>query len=772
MNDEVDMDEYQRIMDGAKKQKRWVQEIKFYETKSEKWEEQSKKILKRYKNVRGTRDNKTPRFNILWSNIQTLLPALYSRKPKPDIERRFRDKDDLGRQSSTALERSISYYMNEVFDCAVRSAVLDRLLPGRGSVWVRYEPHFKDAEVNENEEVADEGPQISDDVESYEAPEEAPQELAAEDVCFDYVHWQDEGHTFGRTWQEVGARWRKVYLTRKELIARFGEEIGNKITLDYSPHDLKDNKYDEVVKKGTIYEIWDKEDKKVLWIHKDYEQGPLDEQDDPLKLTDFFPSPMPMYATLGNDDMFPVPDFIEYQDQANELDELTSRIGAITKCVKVVGVYDVSAQGVDRILSEGVENTLLPISQWAIFGEKGGLKGQIDLLPMQDILQTLLGLYEARDKVKADLYEITGIADIIRGASNANETATAQQIKSQFGTLRLSANQDDVQRFVRDLVKIGTEIIAAHFGIDTIKRISGVKLLTNQEKQIVQYRQQMLQQYQQQKQANPQSPMPQLPPLPPDLQKADREDMEEFMENPTWEEVGALLKQEPTLSYKIDIETDSTIKFDQDAERSARVEFLQAAGGFLQQAMSIENPEMQPLAARMLMFGVRGFKVGKELEGAFENAISKLEKDAGQNKKPDPEMAKVQGQMQLGQAKIQGQMQLEQSKTQAQIQISQQKAQDDLKLKQAEMQLDRQQSMEDSRREDHRLQMQAQVDAHQGMIDAQVNKMKAELDNTYKLRIAEMDNANKMAIAQLDGKIDLMIAHANAQAKQKSISNA
>lgn len=713
------------IVSKAKLHKRWTQEIKFYERKADEWHEKAKKIIRRYKDDRSPRDLNVPRFNILWSNVQTLGPALYARKPKPDIERRFRDKDDLGRLSSMVLERSISYFVNEEFDSAIRQAVTDRLLAGRGTVWARYEPHFKDAEYNENEEVADEGLEITDNVESYDAGSVsngsksetdqgsyredseslgAIEEVSDEVLCWDYVHWQDFGHTFGRTWDEVDAVWRKVYLTRDELIERFGEEIGEEIKLDYSPHDIKDNKEDEVEKKATIYEIWCKSDKTVYWIHKDYLKGPLDQKEDPLRLQDFWPTPRPLFATLANDTCIPVPDYKEYQDQAAELDNLTSRIGAITRAVKVAGVYDSSAEGIERLLAEGVENQLVPVKQYAALSEKGGLKGVIDLLPMQEILQTLLGLYESRDKVKQDLYEITGIADIMRGASDPNETYGAQRIKSQFGTLRLSAAQDDVQRFVRDLIRIGTQVIAEHFSIDTIKKICGMQLLTQQEKMIVQMSQQP-----QQISHNGGPPMqPQQPmPLPPQLAQVDPEDMAEMMEDPTWEEVYQLLRNELMLSYKIDIETDSTIKFDQQQEQAARVEFLSAAGGFLQSAMQVQNPDLEPLLAKMLMFGIRGFKVGKELESTFETAIHRLEKDAQDpsKKKPDPEMQKVQAQMAIEQFK--------------------------------------------SQQEQKRLELQAQVDTNQAQLDAQNEKLKNQGEQQLELTKAKMDNETKIIVAKI-----------------------
>jgi hypothetical protein len=62
----------------------------------------------------------------------------------------------------------------------------------------------------------------------------------------------------------------------------------------------------------------------------------------------------------------------------------------------------------------------------------------------------LESLYEAREKVKQDLYDITGIADIIRGVSDPSETMGAQQIKSNFATLRIGDHQRAVQEFARE----------------------------------------------------------------------------------------------------------------------------------------------------------------------------------------------------------------------------------------------------------------------------------------------------------------------------------
>jgi len=662
---------------------RWVTEIKLYEKEAQKFEERGKKILKRYKDERSVREfgDGSKRYNILYSNVQTLLPAYFSRSPKPDIERRFKDKDDVGRIAADVWERCTSYFVNtDKFKSAVQKAVFDRLLPGRGIVWERYVPHMRDIQVTGNAEVQDEGVQATDDVYS-ESNESPDQEVYYEETCSDYVYWEDFGHTIARTWEEVRAVWRKVYLTKDELTERFGKEIADLIPLDYTPRGLSDEKISDDLKKATVYEIWDKPTKKAKWLHKDVAQL-LDDRDDPLGLDDFFPCPRPLTPTLTNDTMFPIADYTQYQDQAKELDDLTGRIGAITKALKVAGVYDASAAGVERVLSEGVENKLIPVEQWAIFGEKGGLKGVMDLLPMKDIMDTLLGLYEAREAVKRDLYEITGLADIIRGASNAQETATAQKIKGNFATLRLDDGQQEVQRFARDLVCIKAQIIANHFSLDTIKAISGVKLMTQAEKQQFQMQQQQMQaQMQQQVQqaammaqqtGQQPPPPPQMPPIP--------EEMEELLENPTWEEVYALLKDNAMRCFRIDIETDSTIKADQEAEKQARVEFLTAVGAFMGQAQQVAEtrPEMMPLLMDMLMFGIRAFPVGKTLETTFEITRKKLEKAANNPQpRPDPEMAKVQGEMQLKQQQAQADQQAAQAKAQADTQANQAKIQAD-----------------------------------------------------------------------------------------------
>lgn len=639
----------------------WVQHIEAYERASSDWAQRAKKIIKRYRDERtGTADGKKVKYNVLWANVETLKPALYARNPKPDISRRFKDADPIGRVAADVLERSVSYFVSEdKFGQTMRQTVLDYLLPGRGTVWARYVPHMRDEALQVGgSEVAEEGPQVTDDVAAQEPTATAPGSIEVidyEEALADYVHHDDFGHTVARTWDEVRANWRKVYLGRSELVRRFGA-IGNSVPLDHVSKDQKGSDTN-CEAKATVYELWDIVTKKAFWLHKSVPTF-LDERPDPLGLDGFWPTPRPLFANLANDSLIPVPDYVQYQDQATELDNLTGRIEKLTKALKAAGVYDKSAEGIQRLYSEGVENTLIPVDQWSMFAEKGGIKGAVDFLPIREVADTLSKLYEVRAQVKQDLYEISGMADIIRGASNPNETATAQQLKSNFATLRLSDRQSEVQRYVRDLVKILTQIIANHFQLDTIKLISGVRLFTAAEKQAVQQA------------FAPPAPMTGVPmeggvpaPAAPDPEAVARslgltvDQLEDMMNAPTWEEVYALLQDRVARCFRIDIETDSTIKADEEAEKQSRIEFLTAAGGFLQQATAVGQlePAMVPLLGRMLMFGVRGFSAGKDLEGAFQSALAKLEKQASQPRDagPDPEAAKMQFELQREQVRQQ-----------------------------------------------------------------------------------------------------------------------
>jgi len=561
----------------------WLAEIQSYRKEFDSWGSRGDAIVKRYRDERGSSQLKSERrYNILWSNIQTLRPAVFSKTPKPNVSRRFSDKDDVSRCASRILERSLLYEVEQYTDffTSVRGSVIDRLLPGRGTVWVRYEPEFGtiQQEYTSSMPMGEMEGQMSDVAEGeFQITSTEEVEIVTHECCpTDYVFWKDFAHSPARTWGEVTWVARRAYLSYDEGVERFGKIFANVPKTSVSQAEETDN---NIRKKAAVWEVWDKESKKVIWVAEKF-PFILDKRDDPLELDGFFPCPEPLYATLTTDTLVPVPDYAQYQNQATEMDDLTDRIYRLQEALKVVGVYDASTPELAKLL-KSEDNTLVPVKDWAALVEKGGLANGVQFVPVQDIASVLMEMYKARESVKQIIYEITGISDIIRGASVASETATAQAIKSQFASLRLNDMRDDVERFCRDILRIKAEIICTKYQPDVLKAISGIDKTE-------------------------------------DAQFADA--------------AIQLLKDDSMREYSIDIETESLVKPDKTAEQQNRVMFLQTAGTFLQQAIQAgqQVPELSPLLGEMLMFGIRGFKTARPIEAAFEQAMQKLQDGQGQ----------------------------------------------------------------------------------------------------------------------------------------------
>jgi hypothetical protein len=770
----------------------WLKdEIDTHERLFDKFLRRGRKILKKYRDVRSPREDAITRYNILWANVQTRLPALYARNPKPIVERRYKDRDPIGRTAAEILERSIEYTLDNVNDFfyVMRLAIQDYELPGLAMVWCRYEPHFHKPELpaareegaqegEQNEEIEEQGSDTSSDEED-EVQEET---IKYEEVIIDYVSWEDCGWSWARTWQEVRLLWKRVYMDRDELRERFTdltEEEILQIPLDWSPKNLTDTQIKIIRKKAVVYEVHDKHKRCRYWLVKNFHKL-LDERDDALGLHRFFPAPRPLMANTLSDELLPTPNYTFYQDQANEIDELSTRIVQITKALKVAGVRDTSAEGLDRLLSEGVENQLVPISGWAAAKDKGGLAGSFELLPMKEIAETLGFLRDQRKELIEDVYQLTGIPDIVRGMSDPTETATAQEMKGSFHILRIQDAQFEVQRFARDVIRIVGEIIAG-YDIETLKQISGVKLLTNAEKQ--QLQQQLALQQQQQAAAQAAPPPPQqagqaAPGGPPAGASAGQPPVQgappgsaapgmmhpqaaptmgtpaagqappspeklALLELPTWEEVENLLANPVHREFRLDIETDSTVRMDDDAEKQSRVELVTAVGGFLDKAVMAGStaPEIIPMLGELMMFAIRSFKSARPIEQAFEDAMDALQKAASQPKGPPPEVQKAQAE---GQVKIT--IAAQQAKLDAQIAQAKQ---------QAESQQEAVKNQMEQARADHDLQMQAQLEAHKAQLKASSDMQIQELKNQFEAQKVQYETAAKIHIAQMDAHVQL-----------------
>jgi hypothetical protein len=705
----------------------WITTISTYDREFKKWEGRTDKILRRYRDEQRSQSSRdaSARFNILWSNVQTAIPAVFSRLPKPDVSRRHRDNDPVGRVAALILERGLEFEVDHYPDyrAAMKNCVQDRFLGGRGVAWVRYEPHIKALEGTPQD-----GVQITEDADELESAE-PQEELETESAPTDYVHWKDFGHTIARTWEEVTGVWRKVYMGRDALVDRFGEE-GHKIPLDTKPAEKKETN-SETPYQAVIYEIWDKPSRTALWLSKSLGKI-IDERSDPLQLENFWPCPRPLFATLTTESLVPVPDFTLYQDQAKTLDVLAERIDGLVQMLQVKGVYDASVPELARLFTEGTNGTLIPVKNWLAFAEKQGLKGAIEIADLTPIYNALKEAYAAVEQQKAQVYEITGLADIIRGSTDPDETATAQKMKGQFGSMRLRSMQNDVALFATELLQIKAQIMCRLFQPETLAKIAAVDTLQEQDKALV-----------------PQA-----------LQ---------------------MLKNAPLRDFRIDVVADSLVQMDEAQEKEDRAEFLKAVSSFMKDAgpAAAENPQMAPAIAEMLKFGVTGFKVGKTLEGVLDALADRL-KQAAQNPQPkvDPKIAAIQADHA---AEIQ-RMQMEQQRDQQEMankqSYDQWKAQLDAQAEQAKQALQAQQVAQqndlEARRQAQQADLDARLEAHKESIKQATQQAQAAYEQNFERWKTEQDNQAKIAVAEIAKSATLKaaeLAAAKAEAEGGTIKD-
>lgn len=644
------------IAEAQKARDKWAKRIEENKKSFEKFKTRGESVIDRFRNERTGDENsfsRRLRYNILWANIEVLGPAVLSKSPKIEVNRRYYDKDPIGRLSSAVLERATSYEMDvtDFFGEALKSRD-DYLLVGRGTLWQRYEPIIEraaqDPDNEDNDLPGNEGITTpSPGVEAMGANGgPSLDQVIGENAPVDYVHWKDFLHGPAQTWKQVPWVGRMVLLDKTSVDARWPVVEGQpsmssllSFTHKQETDSKTDNSKSSVTNKGNlalIYELWDKSTFKVCWYSPDLKTRLLEEVDDPLELTDFFPCPEPMYATMTTDRLIPVADYIMYQDQALELDIITQRISMLVKACAVRGVYDKSNKQLADLLNERPENFMIGVDNWAAFAEKGGLVGQTSFVPIDQVIKVIAGLQAARQVVIQDIYAVTGISDIIRGNSNPNETAAAQQLKGQYANMRLSSRRDKMAKFLRSALRIMAEVICKHFGQDIIRKTSGFDLMTE------------VQRIATDAQAKGQDPKAAV--------------------DQTWAQVYQMLKEDPLRLTHLDIETNSTVEADMQQQQQERTQFLEAAGGFLEKAVTAAEqvPQLAPLMGEMLLWGVRGFGVGRELEGSFEAALEKLQESAAnpQPKPPSPEAmrAQVESQrLQVEQQRAEGEQQQRQS---------------------------------------------------------------------------------------------------------------
>ena len=625
-----------------KKSKAWLNLLIESEKAFEDWNDHCDKIDKQYANLsRLSQMVRDRQFQMFWANCEVVKPAILAKPPRPVVVTKFKDRRPVYQAAAEVMERCATV----AFDVArIEDLMLlirdDLVMTARGVAWCRYE-----------------------------SGKEGYSHYDGEKVCIDFKQRRDFLHSISRNWSEVTWVAAASYLTRSQARKRFRKHSGDayqdaeyRVDKDAKEVGGADNR-----ERAKFWEIWSKSERRVLWVAQGCEDI-LDEDDPHLDLEHFFPCPKPVYGAVQRGSLVPVPDVMQYRDQLEELNLLTGRIHALSEALEVKGFYPAGgselATAVEAALANKTPGRLLvPISNWAAFG---GTKEIIVWLPIEAIAQTITALVALRKQIIEDIYQIMGLSDIMRGATDPRETLGSQQLKSQFGSSRIRDKQNEMIRLSKDLVGIVCEIITENYSPVTIIEMSQTQIPTQAmvKKQVQQLQMQLgnqqlamqkaqqIPQVQQMAQQNPQKAQ-EVMQQGMQLLQHGQDAIKKIMGKPTLEQVLHLFESQRAKSFIFDIETDSTVMIDENAEKQRRGEFIGVLSQLLPQLaqMIAQEPKTAEFCGEVLKFSTAPFRAGRQLEGAIDDLIEQMKAKGDQQKPDDPVTAQNKIAMQIEQMK-------------------------------------------------------------------------------------------------------------------------
>lgn len=692
----------------------WTLEMGAAAKRLKHWQKQSGDISRRYIDDRlnnttvGTegrgRDSQAGtggmfRLNVFNSNVSTIKDMLYGQLPRVDVSRvDHTGNDDIARVAAEMMERMLRVDVQdngETYSSMFHATLEDRLLGGLACTRIRYT--FEEEEVvNETAaltvtETDEKGLYGDDQEEMGEVVEETVESrITDEQAPTDYVYWDDIAWGWCRSFVTMPWLAYRSYLTKDEVHKRFGEKAAQDVQLkqqgvSQNPDQPNEPNSASAWQKAEIWEIWDKKGKKVCWLSPGTAYI-LDSKDDTLRLRNFFPSPEFFMANPTNSLYIPTPDFHLAQDLYNEIDVLQTRIAILTEAVKVVGVYDASATGIQRMFKEGVENDLIPVDNWALFAEKGGIQGSIDWVPLADIVNALDKLRGIRDETIQLLQQVTGMSDIMRGQlDNQYEGVGQTKEKAKFGSARIQALQDEFAGFIANLMQLKAEVICKHFSPETIYAQSNMEFSADKDKAMAAIE---------------------------------------------------LMKKGDTLPFRVKIQPETMAMQDYAQLQQERAAYLNGLSTFLQAVAPLVQQDKRalPFLLQMLKWAMAGFKGSSEIEGVLDQAIEAMSQPQEQQQPEDPEQKKAGMQMELEKLRQEGTAKAAQQKHQQDMELRQQDQQADIATRQAENSMAAQVNDRETQNELTIIGAKLEAEIEKELLTSMINVEQAEQTDASQLR--------------------------------------
>ncbi len=574
--------------------KKWCQKV---DKCKDKLKEKHGKYAKRaedhyYNNVSKGGQRLRIEVPLLWSNTQVLRSSIFSANPIPEIRRRNDSEDPTTKQLAEMLEKAISYQIDQSdFHSDVKRSILDYLLTDKGVLRTRYEAKTGIAKDET-------GMPIFDDEGN------ALEDIVNQTVIVDHVPWNRFYYDVGKDWAECDWICYVHYMSIKEIKSQFGVVI-EKSNIETSQDDKdKANKIE-------VYEIWDKKTRTIIEVATCRDK-PLRVTKDPLNLEGFYTCTKPMISNMRTDKYIGYPDFMMIEQQLNTVNMLATRIKKLTRTIKDVGFHESSFEELAELPNADDGELVAVTDLLKKMDGRTDFSSIVVKMPIEQQAMVVQLLEQQKQQAKEEIYEITGLSDIIRGSTKASETATAQTIKAQYANVRLQDKISTVNSMLREVMRMFSEIISEHFDPMILQTMTGVEVTP---------------------------------------------------------EMVQIMKNDLSRSFSIDVETDSTIAVDEQADKQTRNEMLQSVTAYLQTVKPLQQQGLitADIASELLLVNVRGYKHAKNLEdmilaqGGSEEQLQQLQQQLQQQgqqaqqtqQQMGQQIQALQGQLQQAQGQIQ-----------------------------------------------------------------------------------------------------------------------
>lgn len=679
-----------------------------------------------------------PEYDLFWSYTEVMKPALYARTPVPVVAPMFNDRRPLYVTTAEMLERAeMSAFLRADIDEPMKCTRDDLIFYGRGVQWVTY--------------VDDDGKKI----------------------CVDHIDRKDFRHPKARKWSEVPWVARGVWMYRDEWEDRFpNTEFVARPNAEKGTEDV------DHCDQARVWEVWHKLDKKVYWVAEGCPEI-LETSDPHLDLRGFYPCPRPAYGSLRPNTLTPIPDYARYIGHFRQVNSLTRRIYTLLDRVRMKGLIPAGGDvgtAVEALLADDSNASfLIPVDSAALLNNPNGF---VQWLPVREIAETVQGLVAARQEIFADFDRLSGISDIMRGETDAQETLGAQRLKSQYGSIRVRGKIDELVRVAKDVTQIAAEIMAEEFDQDTLldmsqmeipterelkKRIAEVESAAEEElgglmKQAEQAATQM-----QGQQVDPQAAQQQLQQAQQQIIQKYAPQLKKLSETVPIEAVMELLRDDKARGFAFEIQTDSTIMTDEASAKASANEFYAAFTGGMQglvQAASM-GPEVMRAASEVFKMVLQPYRPPRSVIAAIDDML-----DAAPQIAQTMQAAQGEGQEQGAEALAAAEM--EKAKAQmAKVEADSAAKQAEMQQRMVQMQIDTQE-----KQAKHQLEMQ-KVEQKNAELSLSAQEMQAKIDNiradTMKKLTEAQVSVDSQALDQFKSLADIDLkAAAQAQSAQQS----